>query len=627
MQLTHPLPDWTNYIYHDSSEVFVSDLAPRIAETVTIKMRLPLDAPIKAIYLRSRPDGEWRRTLMQKTTSDELSEWWSAELPIFMYHNNYCFHILTDEGSFYYNAYGLSPVDSPDWFNFTILGDYDPPEWVREQVFYQIFPDRFANGDPSNDILAGIDSPMGKPTQVREWGEIPKPFMETMTVEFYGGDLQGITQHLDYLVDLGVTAIYICPIFDAETNHFYDIKDYHNVARHLGGNEALQELREAMTDRNMKLILDITPNHLGFRHHWFLEAQENPDSEANEYFYRHPDTNEFEYWLGVPTLIKLNYTSQKLRDVMYRNPDSPIRQWLQPPYSIDGWRLDVANMTANYWQGQLGAEVWREMREAIKAENSQAYMMGEYFQDASPFLQGDGLDATMNYQGFNTPMRRWIGKGDLGVEEDKLWGDPNPFPTESLALQWKLYLSSIPYTIALQLFNQIGSHDISRPLWVTEGDKDLVKLGTAILMAFPGTPCIYYADEIGMEGGHDPDNRRCMPWDENQWDTDLRAYHQKIIAIRKSSHAFQQGGFQILHAQGDLIVFQRQSLQQQIIVAGYRGESTVPTIELDAKLANLSDGTQLTDLLSGNSLNITDGKVVLEGLAHGQVMYLEVQSS
>ncbi len=618
------LPEWTQYIHHDSSEVYLSDITPQINDTITVKIRVPVDAPIKVLYLRSRPDGEWRRILMTKIEASAVCEWWSAEMPITMYHNKYEFHFLADTGSFYYNQFGVSPIDSPDWFNFAVLGDYDAPEWVREQVFYQIFPERFDNGDPSNDRIAGEDSVMGKPVQVREWGDIPKPWLETQTVEFFGGDLQGITQHLDYLQDLGVTAIYLNPIFDAESNHFYDIRDFSKVAENLGGDDALIELRQATTDRGMKLILDITPNHIGFHNPWFTSAKADPNSETAEFFFRHPDTGEFEYWLGVPTLVKLNYGSQKLRDWMYRNPDSPIRKWLQAPYSIDGWRLDVANMTGNYWQHQLDGEVWQEMREAIKDENPHAYMMGEYFQDSSPHLRGDGLDATMNYQGFNTPVRRWMGKGDLGVEEDKDFGDLTPFPTESLALQWRQYMTPIPYVIALQQFNQIGSHDISRPMWVTDGDKALIKAGTALLMGFPGTPCVYYADEIGMEGGHDPDNRRCMPWDENQWDKDLRSFHQQVITIRKNSHALQQGGFQVLYAEGDLVAFQRQSLKEQMIVVAYRGGDSMPAIHIDMVKANIPDGTTLTDLLSNTSYTVADGQLMLEGLSHGQSLFLQV---
>ena len=620
------LPNWAQYLHHDSSEMYLSDITPRIGDEVEIRIRVPVEADLRSLYLRSRPDGEWKRIPMEKSSTVGWYDWWSARLPITMHHNNYCFKFLTSAGSFYFNQLGLSPIDSPDWFNFTVLGDYDAPAWVREQVFYQIFPERFANGDPSNDRRTGDPTLEGKPALQRAWGEFPRPYQESYNVEYFGGDLQGITQHLDHLTELGVTAVYLNPIFAAESNHFYLIRDFDQVEECLGGDEALRDLREAMTARGLKLILDFTPNHIGFHHPWYLAAKADPAAESAEYFCRHPQTGEFETWLGIPVLLKLNYNSQKLRNRIYRDDDSPVRKWLRPPYSIDGWRLDVANMTGNFWTTQLDREVWREMRAAIKAENPQAYMMGEYFQDSSAHLQGDELDASMNYQGFNTPVRRWMGKGDHGIAQNEPFGDPNPLPTEALALQWRQYLTAIPYVIALQQFNQIGSHDVSRALRVAQGDRALVKAGTALLMGFPGTPCIYYADEIGMDGGPDPDNRRCMPWDESLWDHEMYQYHQRVIALRKGSHALQQGGFQVLHAAGNLIAFQRQSRQEQVIVAAWRGSDEMPAVELDMVKADVPDGSTLTDLLNGEQYVVDAGVLRLAELAHGQALFLRVNT-
>lgn len=616
------LPDWTRYVYHDSSERYLSNPLPGIGDTITVSIRVSSQADIRALYLRSRPDGEWRRIRMTKSGADQYYDWWSADMPIIMHHNNYCFHFLTEAGSFYYNQYGISPVDSPDWFNFTVLGDYDAPAWVREQIFYQIFPERFANGDPSNDRRTGEPTLMGQPVIKRDWGDLPRPFEEARNVDYFGGDLQGITQNLDYLEDLGVTAIYLNPIFDAETNHFYLVRDFNRIAECLGGEDALRELRRAMSMRDMKLILDFTPNHIGFHHPWVMEARNDPNSPSAQFFYRHPDTGEIESWLGVTYLAKLNYNSQRLRGLIYRDPDSSMRKWLRPPFGIDGYRLDVANMTGNFWHTQCDSEVWKDMRAAIKEENPQAYMMGEFFQDSSAHLQGDELDASMNYQGFNTPVRRWLGQGDHGVAQNEPFGDRVPLPTEYLALQWRQYLTAIPFVIALQQFNQIGSHDISRPLRVTGGDRDLVKAGAGLLMAFPGTPCIYYGDEVGLDGGHDPDNRRCMPWDERQWDQDLRAFYQKLIDIRKRSDALKHGGFQILYAGGDLIAFQRQSRAEQIIVVAYRGADAMPAQSLDMVLANIADGRTLTDLAGGEQYLVKDGGLLLEGLRHGQTLFL-----
>ena len=276
------LPPWAKYIHHDSSELFLSEISPRIGDLIGVSIRIPCEANPRAVFLRSRPDGEWKRIPMTMSSRHGWYDIWSADLPITMHHNNYCFHLLTDSQSFYLNQLGLSPIDSPDWFNFTVLGDYQPPIWVREQVFYQIFPERFANGDPGNDRQTGEPTLMGKPALKRNWGELPQPYPDSRTVEFFGSDLQGITQHLDYLTDLGVTALYLCPVFDAETNHFYDIHDFDQVAASLGGNQALAELRRELNQRGMKLILDITPNHIGFHHPWYLAAQRRtPNAEIS----------------------------------------------------------------------------------------------------------------------------------------------------------------------------------------------------------------------------------------------------------------------------------------------------------------------------------------------------------
>lgn len=619
-------PEWLNGVHHDGSPLYVSDLTPRIGDTVTIRLRVPRSAPVDRVFLRARPDGEFKFIEMRVAQRDAASVWWQADYTLKQHRNNYCFKLFVEEGhSYHINGLGAWRGDAPDWFNFTILADYSAPAWVRQSVFYQIFPERFHNGDPTNDVRDGQWEREGKKTRKRNWDELPIPWRESRSLDFFGGDLQGITQKLPYLRDLGVNALYLTPIFDADSNHFYDIKNFNKVAEHLGGDSALADLRRATQDVGIRLILDITPNHIGSRHPWFLAAQQDPQSPTAEYFIYHPDSQSFEYWLGVPTLIKLNYTSRKLRDAIYGNPDSPIRHWLKPPYSIDGWRLDVANMTGNFEVDQLDAEVWREMREAIKAENPIAYMMGEYFQDGTPNIQGDQLDATMNYQGFNIPVRRWLGGRDIGVDDGMRWGDPTPLPSEDLAQQWQHYLVAIPYVIALQQFNQISSHDITRIYHIVNGDTALVKLGTALLMTFPGVPCIYYGDEIGMDGGKDPDNRRPMRWDPADWNQDLRAYHQTLIALRKSAPALQHGGFHILRADGDLIAYQRHAPEQHLVIVGYRGSDSSASFAIPVWRGGLADGRALKDLLGGQTYTVTDGQLVLTGLKHGQALILEAQ--
>jgi alpha-glucosidase len=619
------LPQWIFSIHHDGSETFVSKPMPAMGDTVTIRLRTGLNTPLHHVFIRAMLDGEFRMIEMQKANANQVAQYWEGVLPIQQPHTDYSFKLMTSEGAYYYTALGASRSDSPDFYDFSIIADYKAPLWIRDAVFYQIFPDRFNNGDPDNDVSDGEYEHKGYKAAKRAWNELPWEWKKAGSMDFFGGDLQGITQKLDYLEALGVTGIYTTPIFTAESNHKYDILDFFNVDKHFGGNEALTELRRETEKRGMKLMLDITPNHCSYKHPWVTSFQTNPQTETAEYFFYDPKANAFETWLGVPSLIKLNYGSQKLRDVMYRDDDSAIRQWLKPPYSIDAWRLDVANMTGNMKEYQLDHDVWTELRAAAKDANPDVYLLGEYFQDGTPHLQGDELDASMNYQGFNLPLRRWLGGEDLGVADKNLYGDTVLLSTEALVQQCMNFLAAIPYPIALQQFNQLDSHDTTRILHVCKGDKALVKLGTAIMFAFPGVPCIYYGGEIGMTGGKDPDNRRPMPWDDSQWDMDMLAYFKQLIRLRKESSAMKHGGFKVLHMLGDWLAFARQSEGETLVVLAYRGTDTLKGASLDLAQIGLEDGLILKDLLSELLLTIENGCVQLPDLEHGQAMFLQLQ--
>lgn len=617
------LPAWTQGIHHDGSEVFVSKPLPKTGDTVTFTIRTPLDAPITGIYMRAMLNGEFSYKDMEKHSENGVVQVWQCDYDIKQTHVDYIFMLMTDAGAIYYNARGASFAQSPDNDSFTLIADYDAPLWIRDEVYYQIFPERFANGDESNDVQDGEIIRRGHKSKKRQWGDSPYPWTKGGSVDFFGGDLQGITQNLNYLQKLGITGIYMTPIFEAESNHKYDITNFFHVDKHFGGDEALVELREETKARDMTLMLDITPNHCSYHHPWVTDFKDNIDGNTSEFFYYDEEKDVFETWLGVASLIKLNYSSQKLRDIMYRKENSAIRKWLEAPYSIDAWRLDVANMTGNQDSDQLDHDIWRELRDSARKSNPDAYLLGEYFQDGTAHLQGDELDASMNYQGFNMPMRRWL----TPSEKQEIQTDSSPYhykpsiPAEVMAEQWQLFMSAIPYSIALQQFNQLDSHDTTRILHETYGDKELVKLGTALMLGFPGVPCIYYGTEIGMTGAGDPDNRRCMLWNEDGWDSDMLAYFQKIIAIRKDSHAMKHGSFKILLAEGDVIAFARESSEETIIAVGYRGTDDTG-VEIDVTQIGIADETIFNDLISETPLTVANGKLTIKAISHGQTLYL-----
>jgi alpha-glucosidase len=618
---------WTAGVHHDGSNLYVSNPLPTLGETVTMRLRVPVEAPIKSVFLRTAPDGENHLAPMQRTEADARSAYWMGQLTAVMPLNTYRFKLLTDEGAYYLNALGISRATTPDWFDFKLLVDFQAVPWLDDAVFYQIFPDRFCNGDPTLDHQPGAWKEGQHSVQFSEWDAPPIPWTQGGNLDFYGGDLPGISQKLGYLHELGINALYLNPIFVSNSNHRYNIHDFYNVDPYLGGNEALVELRQALDDADMRLMLDITPNHTGAEHEWFLEAQQNADADTADYYTFHDHPDDYLSWLGVPTLPKLNYNNQNLREVMYRRDDSVMQFWMRPPYRIDGWRLDVFNMTARQGKDQRSDDVHREMREALKTVNPELYILGEHFFDGTAQLQGDQVDAVMNYQGFNIPMWRWLAGHDLNIEHHPERADPTHYPTEAFTTQINHYRAAVPWVVARQQFNQLDSHDTTRILTICGGNKALVKLAVAILMTYPGVPCLYYGTEIGLPGDRDPDNRRTMPWDDaDQWDGDLLDFHKRIIALRKSAPALRHGGYQQLLAEGGLWVYQRQSPEQRLIVVGYRGPESLPSGSLLLAQAGILDGTALVDLLGDLRLTVENGAVTLPTLNAGDFFILEGQA-
>lgn len=607
-------------IHHDGSSRYVSNPLPTIGEDVHLTLRVPKSADVQSVALRTTPDGEGHHSPMAITGEDALSTYWGITLTITMPVTHYRFELLLSDGLYHYNGLGVSRANMPDLFDFKLLADFQAPSWATEAVFYQIFPDRFRNGDPSISPQDGEWSNDGHTVKLKTWDELPSPFKENGALDFFGGDLIGIREKLDYLQDLGITALYLTPIFPSKSNHRYNIDDFYNVDEHLGGNQALIDLSNAMHERGMKLILDITPNHTSNTGEWFTSAQQDENSPYADFYTFNQRPDDYVAWLGVRTLPKLNYSSQKLREIMFAGDDAIFRHWLREPYNIDGWRLDVYNMTGRQGILQLNKDVGQGIRHAVKAENPDSYLFGEHFFDGTPHLQGDEMDATMNYHGFNIPLWRWLRGFDYPYLEDQ-----HLLPTQAFDEQLRNFRAPLPWVIARMQFHQLGSHDTYRILNAVGGDKGLVKLGTALLLAYVGVPCIYYGDEIGMEGAKDPDNRRPMIWDEGRWDHDLRGYHQRLIDLRKNTPAFVEGGFQTIYAEGDVWAFVRASYDQQVLVVGYRGEA-VEALQIPVVAGGLADGTRLKDLISGVEVEVSAGHITLTDVPYANAYWLEVIS-
>ncbi len=624
MQTPPLLPAWTGSIHHDGSEIYVSNPYPRLGETVHLRLRVSVDAPVKRVFLRTFPDGEQAFAEMQPGATDPPARWFEADLPILEPAVHYRFLLDTPAGLWWYSAAGPVRYDPLDSTDFQLLADYAPIAWLPESIFYQIFPDRFANGDPANDPRPDDFEHRGRRPETYPWG-VPPPADQPFPLVFYGGDLPGITQRLDHLEDLGVNGLYLNPVFRAHSNHKYDVADYMQVDPHFGGDEALAALRQALSARNMRYILDVVPNHCGYWHEWFQAARRDPRApEAGFFtFSDHPD--RYASWLGVQTLPKLNYRSAELRRRIYAGEGSVFRHWLRPPFSADGWRIDVANMLARQGETQLGAQVARGIRQAVKETNPEAFLLGENFFDSSSQLQGDQWDAVMNYAGFTLPLWNWL-RGDrikaAGMTSEIV--SLVPWPTSALAAAWSARRAGLPWALALQQYNTVGSHDTPRIRSVVGGNDALHRLAAVVQLTYPGVPGLYYGDEIGLLDDPHLASRGCMVWDEGRWDHDLLAFYRALIALRRRSPILQRGGFQVLAVEEDTLAFQREGKAGRFIVAAHRGARARPPRSLLVAQGGIPDGAVFVERFTGAERQVTQGALALPEQPQGATLWEQV---
>ena len=596
--------DWKPSAWHGAVPHCIDAPSLRLGNRVRLRLRVDREAPVERACLRTCPDGEEAWAEMTPDAEDATSRWWSATVRLANPSFTYRFYLHTPDGGFYLNARGLTRITPLDHFDFRLLAEPSTPAWVPDAFFYQVFPERFARGASRPDRHPLHDT-------LRPWGERPRSHQRGGGYEHFGGDLWGVADHLDHLQELGATALYLNPIFVAPSNHKYDVSDYTHVDDSFGGDAALLALRRALDERGMRCILDVTPNHCGITHDWFVRARHDEHAPTRDFFRFH-GSDQYECWLGVRSLAKLDYRSQALRAAMYEGDDSILRRWLRPPWRADGWRLDVANMVGRCGADQLAHEVGRGIRRAVKEEAPDSYLLGEHFHDGTPHLQGDELDASMNYRGFMFPTLEWLVGPEVPTAFRRGWASPHALSSEALLEQWQEYLAAIPWAVARQQFNLLGSHDTPRILTLVREDLRLLRIAVTLLFTFPGAPCVYYGDEVGLPGGRDPDNRRCMPWNPAQWNHDIWGEYRAIARMRREHEALRHGAWQPLLGQGDVVAFARESAQERCIVVACRGTDAPAAIPVRA--AALADGSTLTELRSGATSTVQGGHLAVPGL-------------
>ncbi len=593
---------WYQGVFHAPTGEYYQG-SGRLGRPVTLRIRIPDDAPVEGVYLRSAPDGEERTTPARRIPDRPGYRccWWEVTVIPDNRRFHYRFLLRTNEGGWWYAAAGLQRSVPGYHTDFQLLLDWSHADWQTRAVYYQIFPDRFAVGDPSTNVRNGEHQLDGKPVVARTWGELPDVHQGAR--EFYGGDLTGIEQKLEYLQEeLGVTALYLNPIFTSPSSHKYDAASYHQVDPHFGGDAAFESLCQALKQRGMRVLLDIVPNHCGAEHPWFQQALADPRAETAEYFTFHNHPHDYECWLAIKSLPKLDYRSLKLREAMYEAPDAIFRRWLQPPFEVDGWRVDVANMLGRKGGDHLGHKVLRGMRRAVKETRPDSYLLGENFFDASSYLQGDQLDASMNYRGFMMPLHHWLGGRDYHSWMGHEWGDTHPLASADFEAQLSAFRATVPWDVVVRQFNLLDSHDTPRLLTLMGGDRAQASVARFLLFTYPGVPCVYYGDEVGVEGGRDPDNRRCMPWDRESWDIEWLEGWKAMIRHRKALAALNGGAYQTLLAQENTFAFLREAPGARVICVARRGPDGIEKIPVGA--AAVPDGTAFRDLLGGGEARV-----------------------
>jgi cyclomaltodextrinase len=469
----------------------------------------------------------------------------------------------------------------------------DPLDWVKSTVFYQIFPDRFARG------------------QAESRGLNLEPWDSPATLHgFKGGDLKGICHKLDYLKDVGFNGIYLNPIFSSTANHRYHTYDYFQIDPILGDEESFLELLKECKKKGIRVLLDGVFNHASRGFYQFNHTLENGrNSPFKDWFHFNPtwldsgkqidaycseprrysapqaetsfDLYGYRAWWDIPALPKFNTNNQDVRDFLW----GVAEHWIK--YGIDGWRLDVPSEIDD-------DSFWREFRRRVKGINQEAYIIGEIWGDASRWLSGDQFDGVTNYP-LGKILMGFCLKDTLNYPEIERSGLKHMLPFNAHECHRELVnlFSKYPKDAVFHQLNFLTSHDTPRLMTIASGDVEGICLLWTALITMPGTPCIYYGEEIGMAGGHDPDCRRGFEWDSNLWNQGLKHHIKKLINLRLSIESLQKGEFEMIHVDSDQIIYRRQFGHSVTVigvnVAKVSYQSTVLDVPWDISHRDRSD--------------------------------------
>lgn len=536
------------------------------------------------------------RISMKKEQQTRDYDCWFAEIADIEWKRiKYCF-VVEDEKDKYiigcrdrilYTENEAVLYDLFNYFNYPYINEedlYQSPNWVENTIWYQIFPDRFCNGSPSDD------------RKVLPWGS---DSMDGAGKKF-GGNLKGIIEKLDYIKEMGFNGIYLNPIFESPSSHKYDTADYLKVDSDFGDNDTLGELVKEAHKRGIKVMLDAVFNHCGFLHPFWQDVlKHGKESKYYDCFYIIDEEKPLVYGIvenGIPKDAPrehLNYRTFAFSQSMPKwNTSNPLVReylikvgcyWIEN-YDIDGWRLDVSN--------EVSHDFWRDFRKAVKSIKPEVYILGENWDNSYPWLQGDQFDAVMNY-GFQLPVCNFFKRnGEQGTQ----------YNTQDFQFAIGKLLTDYPRHVTRNLFNLLESHDTRRFLNVVDGNTQLAKLAYILLFTYPGSPCLYYGSEIGMNGD-EHSNRQCMIWNTNNQDLEFQTFVKQLIHLRKLHESFRTDQIQWLdEGNNQKTLFYKKETQKEILYVAINNEDTYNTLVFPGDMK----GIKVTDCMSQQEIRIDD---------------------
>ncbi len=552
--------------HHDGSELYVVDRPDELGGTAVVRLRAPSGAADR-VLLRYVADGEPRTVEAEVDERAGGENWWRAELPVRNPVVRYRWLLAGGESGYrWLNGRGLHPHEVTGGDDFALALDPGAPSWHASSVVYEIFPDRFAT---SGAAAAAHRPEWAVP---REWDRLPEGRSRNTSRELFGGDLPGIEQHLDHIESLGANLIYLTPFFPARSTHRYDASSFDRVDPLLGGDAALRSLLDAAHGRGIRVVGDLTLNHCGAGHEWFLRAEQDPNAAERElFFFDGSAPLGYACWVGVRSLPTLNWSSPELR----RRMAGVFSRWLDD--GLDGWRIDVANMVGRHGALDLNHEVAAWARGLV----GDRLLLGEHGHDFRPDLDGLGWHGVMNYSGFLRPAWWWLHGGRL--EEDVFTDAPAPVYTGAEAVSvMRSFRAGVPWDAVANSWTLLDSHDTARFRTVTPA-RGLHLVGIGLQMTTPGVPMVYAGDELGLEGEWGEDARRTMPWDRpDSWDARLLADYRALIALRRSSDALARGGLRYVHVADDAIAYLRETRGERLLCLAARAPHDPITVPFTA---------------------------------------------